>query len=341
MAMNQHPADEPASNKPASNKPKVMLPHTMGREGIALMQARDDIETIIYPTLITQADLLPRLADVAGIALSMTPFGQAEMDASPAMQVVARIGVGYDAVDVPALTARRVPLMTAGTANSTSVAEQAFHLIIALAKKNRAMDAMVRNDQWAHRHAALPMELAGKTILIIGFGRIGTRTAQRCAAFDMTTLIHDPYINQDKIRSAGYEPVVDLDAALPRADIVCIHCPKNPETVGMFDASRLGRMKQGSLIVNTARGGIIDEPALYQALTSGHLAGAGLDVFEQEPTSPDNPLLRLDQVISSPHMAGVTVEAVAAMAVATSRNILSVLDGAPNRENTINPEVFT
>ncbi len=262
------------------------------------------------------------------------------MAAATAMQVVARIGVGYDAVEVPALTARGVPLMTAGTANSTSVAEQAFHLIIALAKKNRAMDTLVRDDKWTQRHAALPMELSGKTVLIVGFGRIGVRTARRCAAFDMTVLIHDPYINHTNIRSAGFEPVDDLNAALPVADIVCIHCPKNHETVGLFNAARLALMKPGALIVNTARGGIIDEPALYQALVSGHLAGAGLDVFEQEPTPADNPLLSLSQVISSPHVAGVTTEAVAAMAVATSRNILSVLDGSPNRENTINPEVY-
>jgi len=325
----------------ATNKPKVMLPHTMGKSGIALMQAREDIETIIYPTQITQADLVVSLSGIAAIALSGTPFRQTEMDAAPAMQVVARIGVGYDAVDVPALTARHVPLMTAGTANSVSVAEQAFHLIIALAKRNRAMDTMVRDANWSHRHTGLPMELSGKTVLIVGFGRIGTRTARRCAAFDMTVLIHDPYINQDNIRSAGYESAPDLNAILPSVDIVCVHCPKTPETVGLFDASRLARMKKGSLIVNTARGGIIDEPALYQALTSGHLAGAGLDVFEQEPTPADNPLLGLETVISSPHMAGVTTEAVAAMAVATSRNILSVLDGSPNRENTINPEVYS
>jgi D-3-phosphoglycerate dehydrogenase len=324
----------------ATNKFKVMLPHTMGKEGIAVMQAREDIETIIYPALITQAELLPLLNDVAGIALSGTPFKQAEMAASPAMQVVARIGVGYDAVEVPALTARGVPLMTAGTANSTSVAEQAFHLIIALAKKNRAMDDLVRDDKWTQRHAALPMELAGKTVLIVGFGRIGARTAKRCAAFDMTVLIHDPYINSNTIRSAGFESANNLNAALPLADFVCIHCPKNPETIGLFNAARLALMKPGAFIVNTARGGIIDEPALYEALTSGHLAGAGLDVFEQEPTPADNPLLTLDQVISSPHIAGVTTEAVAAMAVATSRNILSVLDGSPNRENTINPEVY-
>ena len=324
----------------ATNKRKVMLPHTMGQQGISLIKAREDIETMIYPAGISQADLLPLLADCAGIALSGTPYRQTEMDASPAMQVVARIGVGYDAVEVPALSARGVPLMVAGTANSTSVAEQAFHLMIALAKRNAALDRLVKDGRWADRHSGQPMELSGKTVLIVGFGRIGTRSAKRCAGFDMTVLIYDPYVEAETIRAAGCEPVSDLDAALPGADFVSIHCPKNPETIGLFNADRLGRMKKGAFIVNTARGGIIDEPALYAALTSGHLAGAGLDVFEEEPTPVNNDLLTLQTVIASPHMAGVTVEAVAAMAAATARNILSVLDGDPNRDNVINKEVL-
>jgi D-3-phosphoglycerate dehydrogenase len=324
----------------ATNKRKVMLPRTMGQQGIDLIKAREDIETVIYPPGISQADLLPLLADCSGIALSLTPYRRKEMDASPAMQVVARIGVGYDAVEVPALTARGVPLMVAGTANSTSVAEQAFNLMIALAKKNAALDRLVRDGRWADRNAGLPMELSGKTVLIIGFGRIGTRSAKRCLGFDMTVLVYDPYVDAGKVIGAGCEPVSDLDAALPRADFVSIHCPKNPETVGLFNASRLERMKQGAFIVNTARGGIIDEPALYAALTSGHLAGAGLDVFEAEPTPVNNDLLTLDTVIAAPHMAGVTVEAVAALAVATARNILSVLDGHPNVDNVINKEAL-
>jgi D-3-phosphoglycerate dehydrogenase len=324
----------------ATNKRKVMLPHTMGQQGIDIVRARDDIETVMYPAGIGQADLLPLLADCAGIALSGTPYKQTEMNGSPAMQVVARIGVGYDAVEVPALTARKVPLMTAGTANSTSVAEQAFHLMIALAKKHAALDGLVREGRWGDRHGGLPMEMSGKTVLIVGFGRIGTRQARRCLAFDMHVLIHDPYMDQAKIIAAGCQPAPDLDAALARVDFVSIHCPKNPETIGMFNAARLARMKKGAFIVNTARGGIINEPDLHAALVSGHIAGAGLDVFDVEPTPPDNPLLKLNNVISSPHMAGVTVEAVAAMAVATARNILSVLDGTPNKENTINPEVY-
>jgi D-3-phosphoglycerate dehydrogenase / 2-oxoglutarate reductase len=324
----------------ASNRKKVLVPHNMGKEGVDLLRRRDDIEVQIYPAGIKQAELLPMLSDVAGIALSGTPYKQAEMDASPAMQVVARIGVGYDAVEVPALTARRVPLMVAGTANSTSVAEHAFHLMMALAKRTAALDAMVRKGNWGDRHAGLPMELSGKTVLIVGFGRIGTRSARRCQGFDMNVLIYDPYVPAEKIASAGCERVTDLDAALPRADFVSIHCPKNPETVGMFNAARLSRMKRGSFIVNTARGGIIDEPALHDALTSGQLAGAGLDVFDMEPTPANNTLLELDSVITSPHMAGVTTESVAGMAMVTAENILSVLDDKPNRDNVINKEVL-
>src|SRR5262249_9175215 len=148
----------------ASNRKKVMLPHTMGKEGVDIVRARDDIEAAIYPETIGQADLLPMLADVAGIALSGTPYRQPEMGASPAMEVVARIGVGYDAVEVPALTARRVPLMVAGTANSTSVAEHAFHLMMALAKRSAALDAVVREGTWADRHGGLPIEMSGKTV---------------------------------------------------------------------------------------------------------------------------------------------------------------------------------
>ena len=132
--------------------------------------------------------------------------------------------------------------------------------------------------------SAVPVDLFGKTVLIVGFGRIGTRSAKRCQAMEMNVLVYDPYVSAGAIKAAGCEPVTDLDAALPRADFVTIHCPKTPETVGMFNAARLARMKPTAYLVNTARGGIIDEPALHAALTSGKLAGAGLDVFEQEPT---------------------------------------------------------
>jgi D-3-phosphoglycerate dehydrogenase len=177
-------------------------------------------------------------------------------------------------------------------------------------------------------------------VLIIGFGKIGTRSARRFAAMETNVLVYDPYLYSETIRGSGYEPVQDLDEAVARADFITIHCPKTPETTGMFNAARIGRMKRTAFLVNTARGGIVDEKALYAALQANRIAGAALDVFVEEPTPQDNPLLTLPNFIAAPHVAGVTREAVDRMAVVAVQNILSVLDGKPNRENVINREVL-
>jgi D-3-phosphoglycerate dehydrogenase len=153
-------------------------------------------------------------------------------------------------------------------------------------------------------------------------------------------LIYDPYIYSETIRGSGYEPVQDLDEGVARADFITIHCPKTPETTGLFDSARLAKMKKTAYLVNTARGGIVDEKALYDALVGNRIAGAALDVFAQEPTPADNPLLTLKNFIAAPHVAGVTREAVERMAVVAVQNILSVIDGKPNRENVINREVL-
>ena len=327
----------------ATNKKKLLITRSMAAAGWALLRERGDVEAIEFSNTIPAADfaaLLREHAPVNGVALGLTPFGHRELEAAREMLVVARIGVGYDAVDVPALTASKVPLMVAGSANSPSVAEQAMHMMLALAKRGSELNAMVQGGKWNNRMAAVPVDLFGKTVLIVGFGRIGSRSAKRCLAMEMHVLAYDPYKPAAEIAAAGCEPVSDLDAALARADFVTVHCPKTPQTVGMFNGTRLARMKASAYLINTARGGIIDEPALHSALSRGELAGAGLDVFEQEPTSPDNPLLRLATVISAPHMAGVTRESLTRMGLETARNILSVLDGKPIRENVINQEVL-
>ena len=326
-----------------TNKKKIFITQTMAPCGRALLHERDDIELVEFPNLISAADfeaMLKAHAPVHGVALSATRFGETELEAARDMKVVTRIGVGFDAVDVPALSRRKVPLMVVGVANSPSVAEQALFMMLMLAKRANELHALVRDGQWSTRLGKLPYDLFGKTVLIVGFGRIGTRTARRCQAMEMNVLVYDPYVPADEIRKAGYEAATDLDAALPRGDFVSIHCPKTSETVGMFNAARLRRMKPSSYLVNTARGGIIDEAALYDALTSGKLAGAGLDVFAQEPPPVPNPLFELPNVIIAPHVAGVTVEAVDRMSEQTALNILSALDGAPIRQNVINQDVL-
>ena len=327
----------------ATNKKKIFITESMSQPGRALLKERDDVEIVEFPNMISAADfeaMLKAQAPVHGVALGGTGFGEPELEASKDMKVVTRIGVGYDAVDVPALSRRKIPLMVAGTANSPSVAEQALFMMLTLAKRAVEMHSLVRDDKWAARLGMLPYDLFGKTVLIVGFGRIGTRTAKRCLAMEMNVLVYDPYKPAAEIKTAGCERVADLDAALPRTDFVSIHCPKTPETVGMFNAARLKRMRETAYLINTARGGIVDEPALYDALVSGKLAGAGLDVFEQEPPPSGHSLFELPNVIMAPHVAGVTREAVDRMSVQTARNILSALDGDPIRQNVINQDVL-
>jgi len=323
-----------------TNRKKVMAPTTMSKSGWALIEARDDLEGVPFENGMPTADFRRMLDGVAGIALGVTPFSDPELDAGSQIEVVSRIGVGYDAVDVPALTRRKVPLMIGGTANSVSVAEAGVFLTMNLARKGAAMDALVKEGRWADRYRNMPVDLYGKTVLIIGFGKIGTRSARRFAAMETKVLVYDPYMYSETIRGNGYEPVANLDEAVARADFITIHCPKTPETVGMFNAARLARMKPTAFLVNTARGGIVDEPALYEALKNNRIAGAALDVFVEEPTPKDNPLLALPNFIAAPHVAGVTREAVDRMGIVAVENILSVLDGAPNKENVVNKEVL-
>jgi D-3-phosphoglycerate dehydrogenase len=326
-----------------TNRKRLVVPTSMGAGGFEVLKTRDDVEVVPFAATMSSPDfnaLLKADGEVNGAILGLTRFGETEATNAKGLQVVSRIGVGYDTVDVPALTRHRIPLMVAGTANSPSVAEQAMHFMFALAKRGAELNAMVRANRWGDRFKALPVDLIGKTLIIVGFGRIGTRVAKRCLAMEMTVLVYDPYVKAADIRAAGCEPVADLDLALPRADFVTIHCPKTPETVGMFNAARLKRMKPTAYLVNTARGGIIDEADLHAALTNGVIAAAGIDVYDREPPATDHPLFKLDNMITAPHMAGVTRESIDRMAVQAVKNVLSVFDGAPIVENVVNPEVL-
>jgi D-3-phosphoglycerate dehydrogenase len=325
----------------AADKKRLLLPDEMARPGWDLVKTRADVDTVVFAPRMPAADFRRLLHDVDGVALSSTPLRAADIDAAPRLRAVGRLGVGFDAVDVDALTARGIPLMTCGTDNAPTVAEYAMFTMLALCKRGTEFDAMTRQGRWGERYADPPTELLGKTLLIIGFGRIGTRIARRCLAMEMLVEVYDPYVPAATVRAAGCNPVADLDAALPRADFVTIHCPKTPETVGMFHAARLARMKPTARLINSARGGLIDEAALYTALSTGKLAGAGIDVFSPEPPLSDNPLFTLANVIVSPHIAGNTVESLDRRAATTVRNLLLVLEGGvPDADFVVNPEAL-
>lgn len=329
----------------ATNKKRVLYTDSMGKDGVAILKGREDVEAIPFNYFMKGAEyqaLLAETAPVAAVVLGGTPFAEAEYRAARNIEVVARTGVGYDAIDIPAMTRHKVPVMIAGTANSPSVAEQAMTFMLTLARKGPQLTQLVAEGRWADRLKPqnVAVDLFEKTVLIIGFGRIGTRMARRCLAMEMTVLVYDPYVEAKAIEAAGCKPIADLDAALPLADFITIHCPKTPETVGMIGARRMKAMKRTAYLVSTARGGIIDETALHAALTDGTLPAAALDVFDREPPDPQNPLFQLPNIVLSPHIAGVTAESMERMAVEAARNVLSVFDGAPRKANAVNPEVF-
>ncbi len=329
-------------NTTLANIKKLLLPVTLAKAGWAIVEAREDVQGVPYDVAAGKAELHRRLEDVAGVALSVQPFSDPELDAGPNLEVVARIGVGYDAVDVPALTRRKHP------------ADDRRHRQFGQRRRGRHLSddvagAARRGDgrRWSRRAA----------------GATATRNICRsiCTARPCWS---SASARSDRARRGGsprwnatcwYTILISIPrrSAAPdtsrsaistrrfaRADFVTIHCPKTPETVGLFNAARLSRMKPSAYLVNTARGGIIDEKALHDALTRRKIAGAALDVFDQEPTPTDNPLLQLDNFICAPHMAGVTQEAVERMAIVTVQNMLSVLDAKPNRENVVNKEVL-
>ena len=328
------------ANNTGKNRKKVLIVGRMPQAGLDVLKKRDDVDFEILADDAV-ASLHPALKDANAVTLGATPFRQAELDAAPGMMVVARLGVGYDAVEIPALNKRKVPLMTTGIANSVSVAEHAMYLLLASARLNKKYDRMVRTNAWGERLSDLPADLAGKSILVVGMGRIGSRTVSRSAAFEMDVFVLDPNISEAEIKKAGATKVTDLKAILPRMDFVSVHCPKSPETVNMFDAATIGLMKPEAFLVNTARGGIVNEEALYTALSTGKLRGAGLDVLDKEPPEPTNKLFGLENVIFSPHMAGVTKEASDRMATTAIENILSVFDGRVNAANVVNKEVLS
>jgi D-3-phosphoglycerate dehydrogenase / 2-oxoglutarate reductase len=326
------------------NRKTVLLIETMSKAGRALIDARADVRVVTFPVSVTRTqflDILKREPRIDAMVLGAQRIGAEEFAAAKNLAVIARIGVGYDAIDIPAATAAKVPVMTTGIANSPSVAEKALYFMLTLAKRGPHMDAVVRENRWWDRFTDMPDDLGGKTVIVVGFGRIGSRTVKRCVAFDMNVLVSDPNIDPAMIKAAGATPITSLEAALPQADFVTLHCPKSAATTGLIGAKQLALMKPTAFVINTARGGIVDEAALAEALAAKRIAGAGLDVLAEEPPKADNPLFKFRNVLFAPHMAGVTTEAASRMAEQAARNLLSVFDGTTIIDNVVNSEVVS
>ncbi|GHF64026.1 D-3-phosphoglycerate dehydrogenase [Amycolatopsis bartoniae] len=255
---------------------------------------------------------------------SATQVDAEVLNATSRLKVVARAGVGLDNVEVPAATARGVLVVNAPTSNIVSAAEHAVALLLAVARRVPAADQSLRGGEWK-RSAFTGVELNGKTVGVVGLGKIGQLVSQRLAAFGTTIIAYDPYVSAARAAQLGIE-LVSLDELLSRADAISIHLPKTPETKGLIDAEALKKTKQGVIIVNAARGGLVVEEALADAIRSGHVGGAGIDVFATEPTT-SSPLFELPNVVVTPHLGASTAEAQDRAGTDVAHSVLLALRG--------------
>lgn len=305
--------------------PHILIAGKLHPAGLALLEASPGV-SYTHVEEISEASYQPYLARADAMVIRTQPLGSASIAKASRLQIVSRHGVGYDAVDLAALNTRKIPLCIVGDVNSVSVAEHAMTLILACAKQLIRADAAVRTGPWGWRNSLQQTEVSGKRLLIVGFGRIGRHLAQMAAGFGMQITAFDPYLAAKGWPEGNMACASDLATALAAADFVSVHIPKADGP--LLAAAEIAQMKPGAIIINTARGGIVDEVALAEALRRGHIAAAGLDVFDPEPPGPDHPLFGFDQVLFTPHTAGLTREAAERMAVASVQNVLDHFAGA-------------
>ena len=315
----------------------LQLPASPGIREV--LDARSDIEYERF-TDFSEDHIVDHIANYDAAILGVAPFTPRIIEHAERLKIVSRLGVGYDAVNVPALTQAGIPLTVVGTANSVTVAEHSLFLILALAKRCTVYDREVRKGNWNIRFEVPAYDIAKRKVLVLGFGRIGRRLVPRLLAMDMDVLVYDPYVIQDAITCVGATPVEDWRAVLPEIDFLSVNCPKDETTTGMVGAAELAAMKPTAFVVNTARGGIVDETALYNALKVNTIAGAGIDPFVIEPAPADTPLFELDNIIVSPHSAGVTEESLYRMGMVAAQNVVDCFDGKLNPDNVINKAVL-
>jgi len=257
---------------------------------------------------------------------SATKMDAEAISAATGLRVIARAGVGLDNVDIPAATAAKVLVINAPTSNIVSAAELAIALMMASARNISPAHASLRAGKWA-RSKFSGTEMFEKTLGIVGFGKIGQLVAHRMKAFGMNVIAYDPYLNAEKVSTLGVK-LVELDELLKNSDFITIHLPKTKETVNLIGEEALSKVKPSVHIVNAARGGVLDEAALYKAITEGRVAGAGIDVYATEPCT-DSPLFSLDQVVATPHLGASTQEAQERAGIDVAHSVRKALAGEP------------
>jgi D-3-phosphoglycerate dehydrogenase / 2-oxoglutarate reductase len=305
--------------------PLVVVADPIAEEGLAMLRSAARVEVMAgappdaLHTTLAEADAL--------LVRSETRVTAELLEAAPRLRVIGRAGAGVDTIDVEAATERGIVVVNAPGGNAVAAAEHTLALMFALARRVAAADASLKRGEWA-RGAYVGSELSAKTLGLVGLGRVGSEVARRALGLEMRVLVYDPYVPDDHVRRVGLEPV-ELSALLEQSDFVSLHVPLTDATRGLINAQRLEQMRRGAFLINCARGGLVDQHALLHALDAGHLAGAGVDVFNAEPVAADDPLPRHPKVVATPHLGASTVEAQANVAAQVAEEVLAVLDGRP------------
>jgi D-3-phosphoglycerate dehydrogenase len=304
--------------------PHVLVAGRIHEAGLELLRSAGNLSIEMIDEVSTDS-YAPRIAEADAVLIRTQPMPADVIDRAARLRIVSRHGVGYDAVDVAALNRRGIPLAVVGDVNTRSVAEHTMMMMLALAKRTLAYDGATRRGDWLYRNKQEAFELADRTLLVVGFGRIGRAVAALAAAFGMRVLAYDPYVGAAEIEAGGAIAAGTLEDALGEADVVTVHMPGGGAT--LIGAEQLARVKPSAILINTSRGGIVEEAALASALEAGRLAGAALDVFAAEPPPSNDPLLQSPRTVLSPHSASLTQEGAARLSLHAARNIVDFFAG--------------
>ncbi|MGD2218212.1 MAG: phosphoglycerate dehydrogenase, partial [Gemmatimonadales bacterium] len=318
---------------------RVLLADEVVPEGVRILEASENLE-VDDRAGIGASELAAIIGEYDGLIVrSRTKVTREVLEAATRLKVVGRAGVGVDNIDVDVATRLGVAVLNAPGGNVISAAEHTLALMLALVRHISRADASLRRGEW-DRKRFQGIELYGKTLGLAGAGRIGTEVAKRARAFGMRVIAYDPYLSRERAEQVGLE-LVTLPDLLEQSDVITVHVPLTDETRGMIGSVELALMKPTAYLINAARGGVVDEEALAEALRSGRLAGAGLDVFEKEPVSADNPLLALDNVVAVPHLGAATREAQASVGVEICEAVRDALVTRDFRSAVNVPELST
>ena len=306
-------------------KKKILVIQNIHQEGINLLKGNSSYEFEIFDEI--NEDLKQKIVDCDAISIRTAKLPNEIISSAKKLQIISRHGVGYDNIGLKSTKEIGATLTITATANAVAVAEHVMFMLLNISKRKDMYDQSVKLGKFNERNK-LPktIELWGKNILIAGFGRIGQALIKRCLGFEMNVFVYDPYINDEKIKSLGGKKVNDLKEAVKEMDAISLHMPLNDETKNIVNYDLLRSMKTNCIVVNAARGGIINEVDLDKALKENLIFGAGLDVFETEPPKSDNPLLKNDKVFLSPHTAAFTEECMIRMGKETIQNIIDFFE---------------